>query len=71
MKQKELKIYIPKNLEILVILILKQIFIEKTEIISKEWNLRVYYEDDCKDMIAVSDEDDLLTAYDWAFKLMR
>jgi len=47
-------------------MILNQIFKDKSENVSKERNFRVQYEDDCQDMIAVSDDDDLLAAYDWA-----
>ena len=38
----------------------------QSENILKERNFRVQYEDDSGDTIAVSDDDDLLAAYDWA-----
>lgn len=47
-------------------MILNQILKVQSENISKERNFRVQYEDDSGDTIGVSDDDDLLAAYDWA-----
>jgi len=47
-------------------LILNQILKIHSENISNERNFRVQYEDDSGDLIVVSDDDDLIAAYDWA-----